>query len=100
MNLQTQPHEISNFKHRCHPCKIIWPDIATFVRVRERDAVLIRVDMSKEPELARDYNVADESKIILFKDGIMVSGLWDIYVQGDHLCSSKPIVEFKTKVAF
>ena len=29
--------------------------------------------MSKEPELARDYNVADESKIILFKNGVMVS---------------------------
>ena len=43
------------------------------MRVRERDAVLIRVDMSKEPELARDYNVADESKIILFKNGVMVS---------------------------
>ena len=43
------------------------------MRVREGEAVLIRVDMSKEPELARDYNVADESKIILFKDGVMVS---------------------------
>ena len=43
------------------------------MRVREGEAVLIRVDMSKEPELARDYNVADESKIILFKNGIMVS---------------------------
>ena len=31
--------------------------------------------MSKEPELARDYNVADESKIILFRNGIMVSQL-------------------------
>ena len=43
------------------------------MRVREGEAVLIRVDMSKEPELARDYNVADESKIILFKNGVMVS---------------------------
>ena len=33
------------------------------------------MDMSKEPELARDYNVADESKIILFRNGIMVSQL-------------------------
>ena len=50
------------------------------MRVRERDAVLIRVDMSKEPELGMDYNVTAESKIILFKDGIMVSlmgwGMW------------------------
>ena len=42
------------------------------MRVRDQETVLIRVDMSKEPELARDYNVADESKIILFKNGIMV----------------------------
>ena len=45
------------------------------MRVRERETVLLRVDMSKEPELARDYNVADESKIILFRNGIMVSQL-------------------------
>ena len=42
------------------------------MRVRERDAVWVRVDMSKEPELGSDYNVEQESKIILFKDGIMV----------------------------
>ena len=57
---------------RCPPCKVIWPDIASFVRVRERDTVWVRVDMSKEPELGSDYNVEQESKIILFKDGIMV----------------------------
>lgn len=56
----------------CGPCKMIGPSIEKLAQ-ENSDAVVIKVDVDKYPEIAANYSVQTIPTLIAFKNGQIVS---------------------------
>ena len=57
----------------CGPCKMIAPFMEELAETYDGKAVIVKVDIDEEIELAEEYGVESIPTVILFKDGTPVS---------------------------
>ncbi|MEG2597667.1 MAG: thioredoxin [Oscillospiraceae bacterium] len=57
----------------CNPCKMLGPIIDEIANEVEGKALVCKVDIDSEPDLARDYNVMSIPTLLYFKDGKVVN---------------------------
>ena len=57
----------------CGPCKMIAPVIEQLAGQYEGKVIVGKVDVSQEPELAREYGVMSIPNVVILKDGQEVS---------------------------
>ncbi len=56
----------------CGPCKMIAPLIEQLGKEYEGRAIIGKVDVDQQPELAQEYEVMSIPNVIIFKDGEII----------------------------
>lgn len=65
------------------PCRTVAPTVAEIATEFEGKAKVGKVDVDKEPSLAREYNISAIPALLIFKDGKVVEQFVGVLSKGD-----------------
>ena len=65
----SQPVLVDFWAPWCGPCKMVAPELEAVGQEYEGKAVVIKVNVDEQQELASNYNVMGIPTLLLFKDG-------------------------------
>lgn len=71
-----RPVVVDFYADWCGPCKVVSPALEALSREREGEVKFVKVDIDRDPNLARAYRIASIPAVLLF-DGGEVKG-WSI----------------------
>lgn len=67
-----QPVLIDFWAAWCGPCRVLGPTIEELAKEYDGKAIVAKVDVDAEPELAMQFSVRSIPTLLLFKDGELV----------------------------
>ena len=65
----SQPVLVDFFAHWCGPCKAMEPVVKEVAQAINGKARVVKVDIDKQQQIARQYNVNAVPTFMIFKDG-------------------------------